>query len=399
MPSLESDETFNYDDEVTQKVTVTTTGIYRITGVGAHGGASSENGNQGGEGAEIVGDFTLNAGDVLDITVGGSGADGYLAGGGGGATEVFDATTGAILLIAGAGGGAGQVGAGGNANLAPGGHAGGGGINAGRGGSGSKPGASGGGGGGGDGGGGGGAGFFTYGGGGGGSYISPTATKTEAVLDSRGNGVVVIDSVQCFLEGTHIATPSGERCVETLQIGDLVTTSEGAEQPILWIGHRTLHAHGREGQAGYLLADPLKIYPIRVMAGALGDNLPARDLFVSPDHALLIDGILIQAGALANGATIRRLINLPETFTYYHVELADHGLILAEGVPAETFVDNVDRMGFDNWHEHEALYPNVEPIREMDIPRAQSRRQVPKHILNRLHQRAATLFHSTAAAA
>jgi hypothetical protein len=45
----------------------------------------------------------------------------------------------------------------------------------------------------------------------------------------------------------------------------------------------------------------------------------------------------------------------PETFTYYQVELEDHSLLLANNVPAESFIDNVDRLAFDNWNEYEAL--------------------------------------------
>ena len=65
---------------------------------------------------------------------------------------------------------------------------------------------------------------------------------------------------------------------------------------------------------------------------------------------------------------------MPASFTYWHVELAGHSLILAEGVPAETFVDNVDRLGFDNWAEHEALYGREAPVAEMALPRAKARR-------------------------
>jgi hypothetical protein len=173
-----------------------------------------------------------------------------------------------------------------------------------------------------------------------------------------------------------------------LAIGDPVLTADGVVAPIRWIGRRSLHAYGA---GGYLRADPLSVMPIRIEAGALAPCLPAGDLLVSPDHALLIDGILIQAGALVNGVSIRREHRLPERFTFYHVELADHALILAEGMPAETFVDNVDRLAFDNWAEHEALYGNSPSIAEMPYARAQSHRQVPPEIRARLLARGRTM--------
>jgi hypothetical protein len=205
-----------------------------------------------------------------------------------------------------------------------------------------------------------------------------TATHTGA-------GFVSIEEVPCFLEGTRIATPAGERLVETLAMGDLVTTADGATAPVRWIGRRTLRA---DGENGYRFADPLIYLPIRITAGALGDNLPTRDLLVSMDHAVLIEGLLVQAGALVNGTSIIRETNLPETFTYYHIELDDHALVLAEGVAAETFVDNVTRMGFDNWAEHEALYGTEPSIAEMPYPRVQSHRQLPLEIRARIDGRA-----------
>lgn len=194
----------------------------------------------------------------------------------------------------------------------------------------------------------------------------------------------------CFMKGTRIATPDGEVAVETLKIGDLVLTAEGKAMPVRWIGRQTVST---------IFADPLRVLPIRITAGALGENLPVRDLLVSPDHALLVDGVLIHAGALVNGTTIRRESDVPTTFTYYHVELADHSLILAEGVPAETFVDNVDRLAFDNWEEHEALYGDLPPIPELELPRAKAQRQVPMATRQRLAARAAALLGEVAAAA
>ena len=194
----------------------------------------------------------------------------------------------------------------------------------------------------------------------------------------------------CFMAGTRVATPSGEVAVETLRIGDLVMTADGHAAPVRWIGRQTVSR---------LFADPLRVLPIRIQAGALGENLPARDLLISADHAILVDGVLVQAGALVNGSSIRRESAVPMNFTYYHVELDDHALVLAEGVPAETFIDNVQRMAFDNWSEHEALYPEGRAMQELPYARVMARRQVPHRIRQRLAQRTDTLCGREAASA
>ncbi|WP_374545616.1 Hint domain-containing protein, partial [Rhodoblastus sp.] len=190
------------------------------------------------------------------------------------------------------------------------------------------------------------------------------------------------DITICFMAGTLIRTPAGEVPVETLKRGDLVMTTDGSAKPVVWLGKQTVRS---------LFADPVRNWPIRVKAGALAHDAPARDLLVSPDHALLVGGMLIHAGALVNGASIVREATIPSVFVYYHVELDDHSLILAENTPAETFIDNVDRMNFDNWPEHEALFPDGRHIAELSSPRAKSRRQVPLTIRAALDDRARQL--------
>ena len=180
----------------------------------------------------------------------------------------------------------------------------------------------------------------------------------------------------CFLAGTQIKAPAGDVRVEALAIGDLVLTADGRVAPVRWVGIQSVVS---------LFADRLRSFPIRITTGALGDGLPVRDLFVSPDHALFLDGALVQAGALVNGTTIVRETEMPERFTYFHVELEDHSLILAEGVPAETFLDTVTRRRFDNWAEYEARYGDTGPLlAELPAPRIKSARQLPRALRDRL---------------
>jgi hypothetical protein len=169
-------------------------------------------------------------------------------------------------------------------------------------------------------------------------------------------------SVQCFGAGTAIATPEGARAVETLRAGDLVLTASGEALPVRWLGVQTIAAR---------FADPAKAWPVRVAAGALGAGLPVRDLILSPGHALFLDGLLIQAGALAGRPGIARIAPQAEIFHYYHVELATHALLLAEGAAAESYLPTPEDLPFDNraeraWADVEALhYPRVKAARQV----------------------------------
>ena len=89
---------------------------------------------------------------------------------------------------------------------------------------------------------------------------------------------------------------------------------------------------------------------------------------------------------MVNGTTITRvpLEEVGESYTVYHVETEAHEIILANGVPAETFIDNVSRRVFDNFREFEALYGDVSEMEELPYPRAMSVRQVPESIRRKL---------------
>jgi hypothetical protein len=206
--------------------------------------------------------------------------------------------------------------------------------------------------------------------------LSPI-TSTETVTINTDQSFSI-----CFMAGTSIATPTGPVAIEKLAIGDLVSTHSGRAVPVRWIGVQTISRPH---------ANPTRVLPVRISAGALGEKLPRRDLLVSPGHALLIEGVLVQAGALVNHTTITREIGVTDSFCYYHVETDDHSLILAEGVPAETFIDHVDRIAFDNWYEHQLLYPEGRTVAEMNVPRVTSVRQLPSAIADIIAERAVLL--------
>lgn len=180
----------------------------------------------------------------------------------------------------------------------------------------------------------------------------------------------------CFAPGTQISTPTGHELVENLKIGDPILTTEGETVSVKWMGH----------QSFLKLTDPSgRRTPVKIEAGALGPNQPVSDLCITADHALLIDGMLINAGALVNDSTIRFLdrSELPDHVVYYHVETENHDTILANGVPAETFVDYVGRRGFDNYQEYLDLYGCERIIPEMPYTRISAQRQLPSYLEKR----------------
>lgn len=182
----------------------------------------------------------------------------------------------------------------------------------------------------------------------------------------------------CFLEGTRIATPAGECAVESLAIGDLVLTADGRSVPVKWLGRQRIRNHP-------VLVSP-KMEPVCITAGALGHGLPHTDLYVTAAHGMIWEGLVANAGALVNGSTIRfvPLSEMPETFTWYHIETEGHEEILAHGAPTETFVDYVGRSHFDNHQEYLELYGAERIIPEMKRPRVSSQRMLPDHLRARL---------------
>lgn len=169
-------------------------------------------------------------------------------------------------------------------------------------------------------------------------------------------------SPPCFVRGTLIATPTGESPVETLCAGDLVLTADRRIMPVRWIGRRSLDLtrHPR----------PKEVSPIRIRGGAFNDDIPRRDLLVSPEHAIFWNNLLIPARLLVNGATIIQDLGA-RTVNYYHVELEAHAVLLSEGLPAESYLDTGNRTIFENADKPLVLHPD---FASDDVQRARETR-------------------------
>jgi collagen type I alpha len=181
------------------------------------------------------------------------------------------------------------------------------------------------------------------------TYVIGEQAGTDTVTLSVANLPTQDQPVTCFAEGTCIATVSGPMAVEDLSAGDVVRTVDGCGQStVRWIGHRAVDCarHKR----------PEQVWPIRVRAGAFGARQPQRDLLISPDHAVFMDGVLVPAKHLINGTSIAQV--KMDRVTYYHVELSQHAILLAEGLPAESYLDTGDRTNFANGGGAVALHPD-----------------------------------------
>ncbi len=167
-----------------------------------------------------------------------------------------------------------------------------------------------------------------------GIQIAPQQPAVGIVSDGYGGSLITLgDELPCFARGTGLLTPHGYRAVETLKPGDPLITAAGVSRPVRWIGRRTLDL----GPATARFARPVLILP-----GAFGPGLPARPLRLSPLHCVFADGVLVPVTHLVNGATIIREA-LTAAMTYFHVELDRHDILLAEGLPCESYFDSGNR--------------------------------------------------------
>ena len=168
-----------------------------------------------------------------------------------------------------------------------------------------------------------------------------TVTTTVSALGAQvvSNTLAVTTVAVCFVSGTSILTTKGEVAVENLCVGDLAVTASGKSRPIRWLGRRTIDCRNH--------FRPHEVMPVCIAAHSFGEHRPARDLLVSPGHSICVDivgEVLIPAMALINGTTIVQ--KEVDHVTYWHVELDSHDILVAENMPAESYLEMGNRAFF-----------------------------------------------------
>ncbi len=165
----------------------------------------------------------------------------------------------------------------------------------------------------------------------------------------------------CFVNGTMILTPRGERAVEDLESGDLVITKDNSPQKILWVGKQDISP-----------TEHSDFQPILIKANTFSKGVPVRDLLVSPFHRLVIDGtdcevlfdgpeLLVPATYLQNSHSIVAQ-KMTQPFSYHHILFARHEIIFSNGMATESFDPRQEALdGFSKQSQDEvlALFPKL----------------------------------------
>ncbi|MCA8869724.1 MAG: Hint domain-containing protein [Rhodobacteraceae bacterium] len=174
-------------------------------------------------------------------------------------------------------------------------------------------------------------------------HIEYTSTDHEdGIVHLLGGGKIEFTDIErvvpCFTPGTRILTRKGEVPIEDLKVGDKVVTRDNGAQEIRWIGKKTLD--------GRMLIENPHLRPILVRKGALGPNLPERDMMVSPNHRFLVANdrtsmlfeereVLVAAKHLVDEKAVQQVTTVGTT--YIHMLFDHHEVVLSDGSWSESF--------------------------------------------------------------
>jgi len=137
------------------------------------------------------------------------------------------------------------------------------------------------------------------------------------------------EDVKCFLKGTEIETVSGKINVEELKVGDDIITIHNGNKIVKKI---TSVLNQK------VVANHTDKLPIRILKSAIAENVPYKDLLVTPEHCLYIDGQFIPARMLVNGRSIIQDTSF-NTYDVYHIETEEHSIVIADGMLTESYLN------------------------------------------------------------
>ena len=160
----------------------------------------------------------------------------------------------------------------------------------------------------------------------------------------------------CFLAGTLISTFNSTMAVETIKTGDIVKTfdwktNQTTNATVIWVGQK--HTNVKT-----YLSDDLAGYPVRILKNAISENVPNKDLLVTPEHCLFFDGNFVPARMLVNGRSIYYDYSIT-SYDYYHIETEQHSVIWANGMLTESYLDTGNRNTFKNDQKVVSLFNNI----------------------------------------
>lgn len=156
--------------------------------------------------------------------------------------------------------------------------------------------------------------------------IGGTQYTLQSLLQVGGTVEVSYSYIPCFLAGTRIATPRGEVAIESLRPGDTVRSVLRGTATVIATWHRRLACNGNPA-----------LLPVRVRAGAWAPGVPARDLLLSPDHAIRSGDVLIPIRHLIDGDAVAQVTR--DLASYWHLQLDRHDIVLAEGMECESYLE------------------------------------------------------------
>jgi hypothetical protein len=226
-----------------------------------------------------------------------------------------------------------------------------------------------------------------------------TATGSNAfsytVADESGNTdiafVTVTQSVPCFVAGTLIKTPGGYQPIETIRVGDMVTTLDHGPQQVRWVGLRRLSRTDLE-------ANPA-LRPIRIAQGALGEGLPVTDLLVSPQHRMLVSSKITRRMFDAEQVLVaaKQLLGLPGitqdsehvSIVYGHLLFDRHEIVESNGAASESFFtgpEAIKSLGPIAQQEILSLFPSLgnRHLARIVVPGKAARQMAARHMKNQM---------------